>query len=487
MKRFSIGLPYVSSLPVFVALATGAWAQVPCENGAADGYPCQGLDLLSVRTIDELGGGANGNDCWGWVDSSSGREFLLVGRSNGLSIVEVTDPVNPNFLAEVPTATVQSLWRDIKVFSDHAFVVSEAAGHGMQVIDLTEVLDITDGPVELAPVSHYLGFGNAHNVVINEDTGFAFGVGTNTAGGGLHAVDISNPGSPMAAGTFEGGYTHDAQVVSYVGPDVDHAGKEVAICFNGSGGIRIVDVTDKTDMVGISSLTYAQSAYTHQGWVSEDHRFLFFNDELDEQSFGNGTRTYIADISDLDNPSVLGFYESSNTSIDHNLYVRGDLVFASNYLSGLRVSRIAPDGNLEPYAFFDTNPESDATSFDGTWSNYPYFPSGNIGITGFTHVFMVKDPNFEPEVDGLEATRNPIDMLEVYPNPASNTLHIQGWSGQASLRLVNLMGQEVQRWPSMPLVGGLQLDLSNVPVGIYLLQVDPAHGALQTRKVIINR
>ena len=118
--------------------ATSMHAQTPCVDGFAGDYPCEGLDLLSVRSLEELGGGANGNDCWGWVDPESDREFVLYGRSNGLSVVEVTDPVNPVFVARVPTATVQSLWRDVKVYDNHAFIVSEAAGHGIQVVDLTE-------------------------------------------------------------------------------------------------------------------------------------------------------------------------------------------------------------------------------------------------------------------------------------------------------------------------------------------------------------
>ena len=120
-----------------------AFAQIPCEGGLAGEYPCEGLDLLSAWPLDSLGGGANGNDCWGWVDPASDREFLLFGRSNGLSIVEVTDPVNPAFLAQVPTATVQSLWRDVKVFDNHAFVVSEAAGHGIQRRFECGALDVT--------------------------------------------------------------------------------------------------------------------------------------------------------------------------------------------------------------------------------------------------------------------------------------------------------------------------------------------------------
>ena len=468
---------------VWNALAT--MAQTPCVDGTADGYPCQGLDLLSVRTLEELGGGANGNDCWGWVDPASGREILLFGRSNGLSVVDVTDPLNPHFLANLPTATVQSLWRDVKVYQNHAFVVSEAAGHGIQIIDLNDVLDIEEGPEELVTVSTYLGFGNAHNIAINEESGFAYGVGTNTAGGGLHAVDISDPASPVAAGTYDGAYTHDAQVVMYDGLDADYAGKEIAVCFNGSNGVALLDVSDKTDMQLISTISYTESAYTHQGWLSEDHRFVFFNDELDEQSFGNGTRTYIADIEDLDNPFVLGYFEADNTAVDHNLYVRGDKIYASNYLSGLRMSQIDENGQLTPYAYFDTNPESDQTSFQGTWSNYPYFPSGTIAVTGFTHVFLLSDPLFEPETpDAVVLPTAP--LLEVYPNPAEGMLRVEGMQSVERMRLVNLVGQEVKVWNNLPALGSLVLDIEGVQPGIHLLVGESAAGESVVTRVVVR-
>ena len=462
-----------------------AFAQIPCEEGLAGEYPCEGLDLLSAWPLDSLGGGANGNDCWGWVDPASDREFLLFGRSNGLSIVEVTDPVNPAFLAQVPTATVQSLWRDVKVFDNHAFVVSEAAGHGIQIIDLTQVLDVTDGPVQLTPVSQYLGFGNAHNIAMNESTGYAYGVGTNTAAGGLHAVDVSDPTTPMPAGTYEGAYTHDAQVVSYQGPDADHQGEELAFCFNGSAGVAIVNVTDKTDMQLVSSFTYAQSAYTHQGWLNEDHTMVYFNDELDEQGFGNGTRTYIADVSDLDNPFVVGYYEADNTAIDHNLYIRGDKVYASNYLSGLRISSIGEDGSLTPYAYFDTNPESDDVSFDGTWSNYPYFPSGTIAVTGFTHVFLLSDPLFEPETTQVIGVPQ-APTFKAYPNPSRGSVRLEGVQGVRSLALIDLVGKERKTWGHLPNVEGLVLDLSGVEPGLHLLRATSLDGETHTVRLVIH-
>ena len=85
--------------------------------------------------------------------------------------------------------------------------------------------------------------------------------------------------------------------------------RAMVVCFNGYNGIAIVNAEDKDDIQLISQLTYAQSGYTHQGWVGENQRFCYFNDELDESNFGNNTRTYIMDIEDLDAPEIIGYFE----------------------------------------------------------------------------------------------------------------------------------------------------------------------------------
>ena len=475
--------PFLSA----VVFTLQALAQTPCVDGFAGDYPCEGLELLSVSPLEELGGGANGNDCWGWVDPESDREFVLYGRSNGLSIVEVTDPVNPAYLANVPTTTVPSLWRDVKVFDNHAFIVSEAPAHGVQVVDLTPVPLITDGPIELLPVALYLGLGSAHNIVLNEMSGFAYAVGGNTAGGGLHAIDVNNPSNPVIAGTYDESYTHDAQVVIYEGPDTAHVGKEIAFCFNGNNGVAIVDVTDKTDMSLMSSFSYTQQSYTHQGWLSEDQSFLYFNDELDEQDFGHGTRTYIANVTDLDNPIVMGYYQSENSAVDHNLYIRGNKMYASNYMSGLRVMTILADGQLEPHAHFDVRPDSDSAIFYGTWSNYPYFPSGNIAIScRLEGLFMVRDPQFVPTQLADDKVVSE-EELTVHPNPSRGIVRLSGMASARRFRMVNLVGQEVRSWQPVPGLEGLHLDVSDLGPGIFLLQAQAETGTVQTVRFVVGR
>ncbi len=445
--------------------------QGPTVNSG--GYPCSNVELMDVESLQDLGGGANGNDCWGWMDSETGREIAIYGRSTGASFIDVTDATDMKYFANLPTATDPSLWRDIKVYNGYAFIVSEAGGHGLQVVDLNALLNLpTDEVTQIQPDATYAGFGNAHNIMINEETGFAYAIGTNTFSGGMHILDIQDPLNPTLVGAYEGAYSHDVHPILYQGPDADYAGKEIVVCFNGNSGISIVDVEDKSDTQLISQLSYAESGYTHQGWVGENHRYCYFNDELDEMNFGNNTRTYIMDITDLDAPQIVGFYEAQIEAIDHNMYIIGDKLYQSNYLSGLRVLDLsdAENGNLELVGYFDTNPESNAPSFNGTWSNYPYFPSGNIGVSTFTHFFMVRPTaDIAPNPSSVVTNPQPLKAA-VYPNPANEFIRIEGFEGNATMEVHDLNGRLVKSWSTMPVQDGLCLMVGSLPAGVYVLK-----------------
>ena len=334
--------------------------------------------------------GTAGNDVWGWADPLTGNEYALMGMTNGTAFVDVTDPEGPVFLGILPTATVSAAWRDIKVYQDHAYIVADGAGaHGMQVFDLTRLRAVSAPQTFTADV-RYGDFQNTHNVAINEDTGFAYAVGTNTCNEGLHIVDITVPNNPMFAACHEAFEVHDAQCVSYVGPDADYVSAE--ICVNSAKDrIEIVDVSNKSSTVSISNFTYPQLGFVHQGWLTEDHRFLLIGDEFDENDFLVPTRTHIFDVSDLDAPIYISAYEGPTASIDHNLYVLGNRVFEANYTSGLRVLEFSNLANseLSEIAYFDTLPDSDAVDFDGAWSVYPFLPSGNILVSDISNGLFV--------------------------------------------------------------------------------------------------
>jgi len=319
------------------------------------------------------------------------------GLRSGTAYVDVTDPVHPTYLGKLPLKrNAKSIWADIKVFGNYAFIVSESPAQGMQILDLTQLRDITE-PRVLEATEEYMGITSSHNIFINEDTGFAYLVGTKTCEGGLHMVDINDPLNPAFAGCYStDGYTHDVQCVIYRGPDTEHVGKEICFASN-EDTVTIVDVSDKTNPILISRTGYASAEYTHQGWLTEDQKYFIFNDELDERGRSIPTTTYVVDVSDLDNVGTVKKYEAATRAIDHNLYTRGEYVFEANYRAGLRILKIndMASANFTEVGVFDIYPQDDNNQFNGAWSNFPYFASGNVIISGIEQGLYVVRPNFD--------------------------------------------------------------------------------------------
>ena len=368
------------------------YAQTPCVNGMAGSYPCNGYDLQSFIPFSAFNT-SGGNDSWGWTDPDDGNEYAIMGLKNGTAFIDISDPVNPVYLGKLPTHTSNSTWRDIKVYQNHAFVVSEAGGHGMQVFDLTRLRDVENPPETFTEDAHYDGFGSAHNIVINEETGYAYGVGADY-NGGAHFINIQDPLNPFGEGGYAGsGYSHDAQVVNYNGPDSDYTGREIYIGSNESF-VTIVDVTDKSNPVLIADATYSNDSYTHQGWLTEDLKYFILGDETDELNFGFNTKTIVFDFSDLDNPQFDFDYFGTTPAIDHNGYTKNNKYYLANYTAGLTVLDISDLGNqnMSEIGYFDTYPSSNSAGFSGAWNVYPYFESGNIVISNSSGggFFLVK-------------------------------------------------------------------------------------------------
>lgn len=399
-----------------------------CTDGmAADKYKCKNVDLVARLSPDTLMGNTL-NDIWGWTDPETGKEYALVGLTDGVSFVDISEPDKPKVIGKLvetkgsasakstgensPGFELQheekSLWRDFKVYQNYLFVVSDnqednGINHGMQAFDLTRLRDMTAPAEEYTADVVYDEFYDAHNIAINEESGFAYIVGSMSHGPGLHMVNIQNPLQPKFAGYYADttaggyvapGYIHDAQCVMYQGPDEDYQGREV--CFNSSEKkFLLVDVTDKTEAYTISEKSYQGNAYAHQGWLTEDHQYFLLDDELDEMHDHSNTRTYIWDVRDLDNPEMIGVYESTQSTIDHNQYVKGNYTYQANYTSGLRIldlSEIA-SGTLEEVAYFDTYAQDDHVGFDGAWSNYPFFESGIVIVSDMSGGLFILKPN----------------------------------------------------------------------------------------------
>lgn len=378
--------------------------EVRCEDDAAAGFACRDVDLEAYMPTTAIGGGPaeRVSDAWGWTDPDTGREYGLIGRTGGAAFVDVTDASHPVYLGYVPANPSGA--RDLKVYRNYLFFTGDGAGnHGLVVFDLARLRDVSDPPVTFEPDTRFMGIASAHNLIIDRQAGFAYTVGTSgegqTCGGGLVMIDIHEPLAPEFAGCFtdtEGliypGRTHDAQCVIYEGPDEDYRGRELCFASNETA-LRIVDVTDKQSPHPISAASYPGVAYVHQGWLTEDQRYFYLDDELDELvGTTDRTRTLVWDVSDLDDPVIAAELLGPNRSTDHNLYIKGDRMYQANYQAGFRVLDISDPESPREVGFFDTTPYGvDPPGFNGAWTAFPFFDSGTVLVTSMHEgVFLLR-------------------------------------------------------------------------------------------------
>lgn len=314
-----------------------------CESGTSgsNNYACSEIDMISHVSLSDLGcGGGIANDMWGW--SNEEVDIAIVGCDSGTSFVDVTYPYNPVVLGFTRRQRANSDWRDMKTYKDFVYIGSEASSHGVQVVNVSEIADVAKAYREagspppssglfallgnqFSPLIRYSGVGSSHNIVINEDTGYMYVVGSNQCSGGLHIVDISTPSQPV----FEvchsvGGYVHDAQCLIYNGPDQRYVGQEQCFTFNGDDDFSILDVTDKANIVVISAQSYSGLEYCHQGWLNEDMSYMLMNDEMNEIAGNNGTSghpvTMMWNLADLHSPFIEYSFVGTPLSIGKCLY-----------------------------------------------------------------------------------------------------------------------------------------------------------------------
>lgn len=467
-------------LSFLLLFTTIIFAQTPCVGGFAGSYPCNEIDLMSHIPLSTFGARA-GNDSWGWTDPDTGKEYVIFGNTHNAAFIDISDPVNPIYLGKIDShnssgGSFYAKWRDIKVYNNYAFIVSEVDGHGIQIFDLTHLRNVTNPPVTFTEDAHFDGFGSAHNIVINEETGYAFGVGANTYSGGPHFVNILDPLNPIDAGGFSSeGYSHDAQVIIYNGPDTEHVGKEIYIGAN-EDFIVIVDVSDKSNPLTISKMTYSNSVqgYTHQVWLDENHTYLYCNDELDEiYSLVSNTRNIVFDLTDLDNPTLKHEYFGATGAVDHNNYVKGDKLYLANYAAGLRIIDISDiaNQNMEEVAFFDSYPANNGVNFYGAWNVYPFFESGYIVISDINKgLFIVRDSN-----SPLATNNNELATTTLFPNPATNKLTITtSQSIINKIEVFDILGKNVIAINNINDVSRYELNLESIQAGFYFIKINEA-------------
>jgi choice-of-anchor B domain-containing protein len=435
------------------------------------GFSADGIELLSWISLPDFdlatgSANANGNSCWGYV-SPANREYAIMGLEDGTAFVEITTPTAPVVAAFIPGP--QSLWRDMKTYQNFCYAISEG-GSGIQVMNMYNI-DGTTNRVTLQGIVTADGSIPTlatHTLFVDEVSGFLYrcGGGNN----GLRIYSLANPAVPAFVGQWTDRYVHECQVLTYTsGP---YAGKQIAfVCSGGFNqtGLDILDVTNKASIINLTPnrIFWSNPGYSHQLWLTPDRQFAYLNDELDEDNFNLPTRTIIINTQSLELASVVGEFTNNNPAIGHNLYVKDNLIFESNYTSGLRI--FCNDNPMAPVeiGYFDTRPESEGATFNGLWNNWPFFPSGVVIGSDIERGLFVWDLNVQSQPlnisypQGRPTLVNPLGgttmavavtgCAEAAIQPGSATLHVDTGGGYSTLPLADLgNGQYQATFPAAP-------------------------------------
>lgn len=325
---------------------------------------------LNMTKLGQLSYNKPINDVWGWTDTATSKEYALVGVQDGVSVVEVTDPANPQEVLFVPGAS--SVWRDLKTYGDYAYVIHDrysGTSSGIEIIDLSTLGNTFPTTYNRFPTVNINGnpqtFDQAHNIFIDEN-GILYVFGANVGVGGVLMFDVAqNPTNPPLVGLENVYYYHDGVV----------QGDTLWGAAINKGFFTVVDVSSKSNPQMLASQGTPNS-FTHNIWMSDDNQRVFTTDER--------TNAYVAsyDVSDLSNITELDRIQSSLSSqvIPHNTHFFNDFLITSYYTSGVQIVDVAKPGSMVEVGHFDTSPAS-GDGFSGNWGAYPYLPSGNILVT----------------------------------------------------------------------------------------------------------
>jgi choice-of-anchor B domain-containing protein len=455
----------VASLPVFM----GPFPET--EN----------MQFLSQIAPDDLGAlevpgvWAKGmmNDVWGWT-SPAGEEYALATNSGGIAIVRVTDPVNPVFLGQIQSQLpfdFRNIWGDPATFGHYGYFGTEIDDSSIVIVDMSGLDALGAAPTPdtqlPAPVTFWRegGYDGSHNVIINEDSGFAYLAGVHLEAGAANnacgaeeparfntlILDLAaNPTDPPVVACIEDAGEHDMYVVNYNGPDADYQGREIAFVFDGrdregqavgnpvGGKTLIWDVTDKNNIVEVASFRLPGLVFSHNGWTTEEQDYLFIGDEIEELVLAGWafsfvfaqpvddptnkpqTGTFIVDINDLDNPVFVERFTDGTVGLDHNFVVEGDKLYVASYTSGTRVFQITRDADnvvgLSPIAVMDTEPrlqekilnikqeEKFGSAFLGQWGIYAFPGSDTVIATDLNNGLIVMRLSDAP-CSGIKCSR----------------------------------------------------------------------------------
>jgi choice-of-anchor B domain-containing protein len=338
------------------------------------------MSLRAMMQKTDFGISSGANIC-GYADK--GREYALFGHSNGMSIIDVTNPDVPQIVANVPA--VQSLWREVKTYKQFAYVTTEGTGQGLQIVDLSNLPTSVTYKSFNGPDGILSSISRVHALHIDTEKGNVYLFGGASvfsdlgASNGATILSLADPWNPKYIGRIQTPYIHDG----YAHNDMLYA----ANIYNGT--LSIIDFKDKNNPITLST-TSTPHQFTHNAWISQDGKYIFTTDERP------GSYLTAYDITHLNEPRLVDKIRSNaqNNAIIHNTHILGNYAVSSWYSEGVIITDITRPQNMVHVAQYDTYNGS-VGDYKGCWGVYPYLPSGNLVMSNIEGDFYVVTPTYK--------------------------------------------------------------------------------------------
>ena len=371
--------------------------------------------------------------CWGYT-APNGREYAIIGCQPGTSFVDITDSANIREVGFVAGST--SEWREMKVYSHYAYIVSEASNSGVQIVDLQYL------PDSIHYVKKFVASGHSSTHSISQSGPYLYLNGANgsfVGNGGIAVLDLSaDPETPILRGKWTTQYVHDCRVLN----DTIWAANVY------SGKTTIINATNKNSLTTIRSFqSYPVSTIsTHNCDITRDRKYLLTTNEVDSPP----GQLNIWNIQDLSNITFVNQWQPAGitTSIVHNVEIYGNYAVLAYYTAGIRVLDITNPVAPVEVAWYDTYKRDNSTDYVGCWGVF-MFPSGKIiGSDTDSGLYVVKT-NFTMTGTGGYADNvipEKFSLEQNYPNPFNPNTKINfslPSNSNVKLDIYNIEGKEV--------------------------------------------
>lgn len=459
MKKLFFSL-IISAIALNVCHSQSNWSFTLLSHWDDDSLPVASPDYLKLQY----------SGCWGLA--VNGREYAVLGGARHVLFFDVTEPTTPQLVGKYE-GTATTVWREFKSYKNRIYAVSDATTEGLMIFDLSHAEDT----IVRTYWSNEL-FNKAHTITLDTTSGRIY-LNGGDATLGIIVLDISqNPDLPtfITHATFQGGGLHD----SYVRNDTIYAS-------SGYSGFYIYDMKDPLNPVLLADIN--TGGYNHNSWMNTAGTHIYYTEEIPA-----GRPVQIVDLQNLalGEIEVAGSFldkfsvdNGSNTAIPHNVYIKDDILFNSQYEDGLLAYDISNPTQPVLLAEYDTHPENATyTGYFGNWGNYPWLPSGNIiagDMQNGLYMLRLKDNSV-----GTKAPENQL-AVQLSPNPAHELLNIRlqtATSNAWSWRLNNAAGQTIASGETTAMESSL--NLTGIPQGLYFVEIRDAAGQSAVRKVVVQ-